>query len=404
MLFAVIPLSVNQEAALIVLWASHAKQACMERPHARSLNCVSRITTSIGLVACSLSFRSSVQAIEDPPGCSVPSGGKGETSQSGINFALAQAHVGDSVRVIPLFGMVSGACRAVNVTGSVYIATGRLTNFLNNATLDPGLIVTYPCDILLTPALVGAGVSSPHGSVPGVPKTVRVMENVDGTVLSGSFPQTLSGGFHTASISIVTPAFQVIQHPTYPQGQKCFQAGSYVEYTGYVTNSGDITLTNVTIIDSRAGQIQLLHPADGQAFPTNVVLPPGASAVFSNGFMPTAEESIAGSATNLITATARDTTIIGGSNSFVTNSTTTASAICVNSGLAATLSGNAFSGNQQFHCNVTGQAGMNYVVQTTTNLHLTNWVSLITNAAPFTFMDCNAALFPRRFYRAMALP
>ena len=376
----------------------------MEASHTWSLNRGSRIKASIGLVACSLSLPSGVRAFEDPPGCSFPNGGNGQTFQSGINFAHAQAHVGDVVQVIPGFGMINGACRAVNVTGSVYIATGRLTNFLDNATLDPGLIVTYPCDILLTSALIGVGVSSPHGGVPGLPNTVRVMENVDGMALTGSCPETLNGGFHTASISIVTPAFQVIQHPTYPQGQTNFQAGSNIEYFGYVTNSGDITLTNVTINDSRAGQIQLLNPADRQAFLANVVLPPGAYAVYSNSFMPTAQESVAGSATNRITVTARDTTIIGGSNSFVTNSTTTASTICFNSGLSATLSANAFSVNQQFYCNVRGQMGMNYVIQASTNLNLTNWVPLITNAAPFTFVDSNAALFPRRFYRAMALP
>ena len=376
----------------------------MEASHTWSLNRGSRIKASIGLVACSLSLPSSVRAFEDPPGCSFPNGGNGETFQSGINFAQAQAHVGDVVQVIPRFGMINGACRAVNVTGSVYIATGRLTNFLDNATLDPGLIVTYPCVILLTPELVGAGVSSPHGGVPGVPNTVRVMENVDGMALTGSFPEMLNGGFHTASISIVAPSLQVIQQPAYPQGQTNFQAGSNIEYIGYVTNSGDITLTNVTINDSRAGQIRLLNPADRQAFLANVVLPPGAYAVFSNSFMPTAQESVAGSATNRITVTARDTTIIGGSNSFVTHSTTTASTICFNSGLSATLSVNAFSVNHQLYCNVRGQMGMNYVIQASTNLNLTNWVPLITNAAPFTFVDSNAALFPRRFYRAMALP
>jgi hypothetical protein len=335
-------------------------------------------------------------------------GGNGASYQSGLNFVLAQAHVGDSVPVFPVFGMVNGACRAVNVTGSVFIATGQLTNFLDNATLDPGIIGGCPCDIHITPALVGAGVSSPHGSIAGVPKRVRAMENVDGTVQSGTAPEILNDGFHSASISIVTPALQVVQQPVYPQGQTCFQGAGKVRFTGYVTNSGDITLTNVTVLDNRGGQLQLVNPTNRQDCPANVILPPGAYAVFSNSFTLAAEETIAGSATSFVTATARDTTVIGGPNALVTNSTTTTSAICGNSNVpaivAATLVSPAFSANQQFRFNVAGRAGVDYVVQAITNLNSTNWVSLSTNTAPFTVVDSNAALYPMRFYRAVVLP
>ncbi len=58
----------------------------------------------------------------------------------------------------------------------------------------------------------------------------------------------------------------------------------------------------------------------------------------------------------------------------------------------------------QFQFTVTGAAGSNYVVQVSTNLSGTNWVSLFTNTSPFTFTDSNASILPQGFYRAVLLP
>src|SRR5438876_513310 len=108
-----------------------------------------------------------MSAIEDPPNCSLAHGGLGNTSQGGISFTLAQAHVGDTVTLIPSLGMAAGACRAINATGSVWIASGRLTNFLVNVTLDPGVLIVCPANglcrpgpynLLLNPGLVGASI------------------------------------------------------------------------------------------------------------------------------------------------------------------------------------------------------------------------------------------------------
>ena len=277
-----------------------------------------------------------VSAVEDPFGCSLANGGSGNTSQGGINFNLPQAHVGDTVGVFPSLGMVGTGCRAVNATGEVYIATGPLTNFLVNVTLDPGNLIVCPRDglcqpgpynILITPALVGAPVNTPLGGAPGLAKNVRAAENGFGTVLAGFFNEQLSD-FHTASIRIVTPAIQVFKTCDLPAGQTCFPYGAPINFRGYVTNAGDITLTNVIVVDSRMGPVQLFNPTNGLAFPNNVILPPGAIAVFSNSFLPTLAETCAGSAASLVTATARDTTIIGGPNAAVTNSLTSACAIC----------------------------------------------------------------------------
>ena len=55
--------------------------------------------------------------------------------------------------------------------------------------------------------------------------------------------------------------------------------------------------------------------------------------------------------------------------------------------------------SNQFHFNLTGMVGKNYIVQFTTNLSSTNWIPLVTNAAPFTVIDTNA-ISAQRFYRA----
>ena len=285
---------------------------------------------------CLLGMPVRVSAIEDPAGCSLASGGLGNVSQGGLNFALAQAHVGDAVPVFPSLGMASNACKAINATGSVYIATGLLTNFLVNVTLNPGEPISCPAhtncspgpyNILITPALVGAGVSSPSGGVPGVAKTVRAVQNGFGTVLTGDNKEQLSD-FHSASITIVTPCLQVFTTCDLPAGQSCFSAGTPVRFRGYVTNCGDIALTNVTVMDDRASQLQLFDPTNGAALTLTNQLAPGDYAVFSNNFLPTLQEACAGLARCLVTATARDTTTIGGPNAVVTNSFLEGCGIC----------------------------------------------------------------------------
>lgn len=51
---------------------------------------------------------------------------------------------------------------------------------------------------------------------------------------------------------------------------------------------------------------------------------------------------------------------------------------------------------------ITGVTGLNYIVQSSTNL--ADWVSLATNQTPFTFLDTNAPGFPQQFYRVICFP
>jgi fibronectin type 3 domain-containing protein len=56
------------------------------------------------------------------------------------------------------------------------------------------------------------------------------------------------------------------------------------------------------------------------------------------------------------------------------------------------------SANNQFSFLVSGIPGNSYVVQASTNL--IDWVSLQTNAVPFTFVDPSMSQFSCRFYRS----
>jgi len=66
----------------------------------------------------------------------------------------------------------------------------------------------------------------------------------------------------------------------------------------------------------------------------------------------------------------------------------------------ATL-GQAVRTGGNFEFTVSGASGEKYVVQASTDL--TSWVSVATNAVPFTFVDTNTTAFSKRFYRSYYL-
>jgi len=68
------------------------------------------------------------------------------------------------------------------------------------------------------------------------------------------------------------------------------------------------------------------------------------------------------------------------------------------------LSSPAIISGNQFQFTVTGTTGSSYIIQVSTNLAGSNWISLFTNTAPFTFANSNASAFPQGFYRAISSP
>ena len=71
---------------------------------------------------------------------------------------------------------------------------------------------------------------------------------------------------------------------------------------------------------------------------------------------------------------------------------------------AATLAAPTWTTNQTFQLTVARETNLNYIVQVNTNLNYTNWVSLLTNTAPFTYTDTAASNSSQRFYRAIYKP
>jgi len=69
----------------------------------------------------------------------------------------------------------------------------------------------------------------------------------------------------------------------------------------------------------------------------------------------------------------------------------------------ATLSGPLVT-NNTFRFTISQVSGLNYIIQGNTNLSTTNWVSIITNTAPFTITDTAFTNNPQRFYRAIYKP
>ena len=63
-----------------------------------------------------------------------------------------------------------------------------------------------------------------------------------------------------------------------------------------------------------------------------------------------------------------------------------------------------FTPGHIFQFTLTGQSGSQYVVQGTTGLSPAIWVNLVTNVAPFIFVDTSASTVTQHFYRVMFLP
>jgi hypothetical protein len=70
--------------------------------------------------------------------------------------------------------------------------------------------------------------------------------------------------------------------------------------------------------------------------------------------------------------------------------------------VAAAELGSPNYSNSKLSFTVTGTAGYNYAIQTSSNL--LNWTSLQTNTSPWTFTDTNTKSFHQRFYRAIYPP
>jgi len=67
----------------------------------------------------------------------------------------------------------------------------------------------------------------------------------------------------------------------------------------------------------------------------------------------------------------------------------------------AVLSAATWNTNGFIQFLLTGSAGSNYVVLGSPDLSIPSWTPLLTNAAPFTFVDSNSPTLLQKFYRAV---
>jgi hypothetical protein len=104
--------------------------------------------------------------------------------------------------------------------------------------------------------------------------------------------------------------------------------------------------------------------------------------------------------TNVTAAQAGNYYVTVSNSSGITNSVAAALAV-IPASTAADLTSLIKTGGQ-FSFVVSGIDGSNYVVQASSDME--NWVSLQTNASPFTFVDTNITGFNQRFYRTYQLP
>src|SRR5262249_3421918 len=115
-----------------------------------------------------------------------------------------------------------------------------------------------PYKYVVKAANEGTTVQSPDGKVvrPGVAKTVGAVVEILGLSHSSAITDEPLFKGDAAGISIVHPCIRVFKECDL-QGRTCFAPNDPILFRGYVTNCGDITLTNVTVVDNRSGQLQL---------------------------------------------------------------------------------------------------------------------------------------------------
>ena len=308
----------------------------------------------------------------------------------------------------------------VSVTNTATVSGGSDSNSLNNTAIDPTGIVASgggsPGTNAYGGVLMGWDVSglSAFGSSPQLPTTnAPLIVVVSGltrgagvTTTPTAAPRAWGGNGFDASSSAAA-----------------ITAGDYATFTVAVTNGYQLSFTNISRWDYRRsgtgatnGLLQFQLGSGAFTDITNVIYSSSANAGASLGVIDLSGISAlqnVGAGTNV---TFRIVNFSGtGGNWYIYDVASSAALdFAIQGGIvplasapppavAPTLSLPAYVGDQ-FQFQLTGTAGSNYVVLTSTNLADTNWISIWTNPAPFTFVETNATNFPLRFYRARVQP
>jgi len=305
---------------------------------------------------------------------------------------------------------------AALVTNSVLVSGGGDTNTLNNTALDATSIAAAG-GAGSTNVLVGWDMSglSAYGSSPQAPTINAPLVIVVAGLTRGAgvttTPTAAARGWGGNGFDSSTSAAAIT-------------AGDYATLTVAATNGYKLSFTNISRFDYRRsgagatnGLVQFQIGSGAFTDIANVVYTSSSSSGASLGAIDLSGIAAlqgVGAGTNV---TFRIVNYSGtGGNWYiydVANSTALDFAIqgsiaplAPPSGppaAAPVISGAAYT-NSQFQFQLTGTTGSNYVVLTSTNLADTNWISIWTNPAPFTFVETNATNFPLRFYRGRVQP
>ncbi|WPF83713.1 hypothetical protein SANBI_001408 [Sanguibacter sp. 4.1] len=152
------------------------------------------------------------------------------------------------------------------------------------ATLAPGDSTTFTATYTLTQADVDRGSTTNTATATGIPPTGPPVESPPSTV---EIP------------SIAAPALTVVKSVD-PAGQESYEVGQELTYSFLVTNSGNVTMTDVTVNEGEfdgTGELGAITPA------SVATLAPGDSTTFTATYTLTQADVDRGSTTNTATAT-----------------------------------------------------------------------------------------------------
>ena len=204
---------------------------------------------------------------------------------------------------------------------------------------------------------------------------------VDTVTVTGKDSCTGSNVVDTATVAcprITTPAIRVSRDC--PPGP--VTTGDLVFFNGIVTNAGNATLANVTVVDDQAGRVV-----------DNIFLSSGEAVAFTGMYLVT---NCGPNVPSGVTATANDLcTFAPVTNRFAT----TCSALCTPGG--PMIVGSKMDG-PNFVFSFTTETNRTYTIQATTTLNPPNWQSIATFAGDGSVVTIRDAIMDgQRFYRVV---
>jgi uncharacterized repeat protein (TIGR01451 family) len=193
--------------------------------------------------------------------------------------------------------------------GATLVFSGTLAN-TGNVTLTNVFVVNNqpaPNTVVLGPITLAPGVTTNFTGSYLVPlNACAVADTLIGSGNDASTGATVTSSDAANCPIITTPGITITQ--TCPPGP--VSAGNPVAYGGTVSNSGNITLTNVLVFSSQPGNTQVLGP---------ITLAPGESAPFTGTFVATGGS---GTTTNTIIVTNMNDVVTTNMNDVITTNNT----------------------------------------------------------------------------------